>query len=50
VINKNPSAQYCVIPAKAGIQRFYSTCHWALSLLRKETFSDWMPAFAGMTG
>jgi len=27
-----------VIPAQAGIQRFYSTCLWVLSLLRKEFF------------
>src|ERR1035437_1844817 len=28
-----------VIPANAGIQRFYSTCLWGLSLLRKVIFS-----------
>jgi hypothetical protein len=38
-----------VIPAKAGIQRFYSKCLLRLSLLRKGFIFSWIPAFAGMT-
>jgi len=38
-----------VVPAKAGIQRFYSTCFSSLFLLRKDFLFGWIPAFAGTT-
>ena len=38
-----------VIPAKAGIQRFYPICLEVLSPLCGSFFADWIPAFAGMT-
>jgi len=45
VKNFNP-----VIPAQAGIHRFYSKFLWeVVCMLRGNYFIDWIPARAGMT-
>jgi hypothetical protein len=39
-----------VIPAQAGIQRFYRTCSGFVHAKRELLNINWIPACAGMTG